>query len=159
MSLYDSVELVISRFINWPWKCETRGCNIPVVKSTALDKPIAVFTVLLVYIKIYRPKTKQSGSSLNMWACMHAKIVRKDKQKWFEFIKSQYHCSQVGRPTIFHQNDSYIVSRSSKSMMISSQDTAQWIKLKIILNLELVYWMSLSASKKIRVVFDDDNLQ
>ena len=62
MSLYDSVELVISHFINWPSKCETRGCNIPVAKSTALDKPIAVFTVLLVYIKIYRPKTKQSGS-------------------------------------------------------------------------------------------------
>ena len=36
---------------------------------------------------------------------------------------------------------------------------AQWIKLKIIFNLEPVYWMSLSASKKIRVVFDDDNLQ
>ena len=36
---------------------------------------------------------------------------------------------------------------------------AQWIKLNVIFSLELVYWMSLSASKKIRVVFDDDNLQ
>ena len=155
MSLYDSVKWqYLTLFIDRE-NAKLANVTFRLPKAQPLISPSPS---LPFYSFISKYMDQRQNSHCLRWVCGHACMQKSCSQ----FVKINrklvwiYYLSPLtNRPFNDFSSDRQLYCEQIFKVHLK----AQWIKLKVIFNLELVYWMSLSASKKIRVVFDDDNLQ